>query len=579
MKRILIPIIKNIPLFIISILLMGGLDFAYHQLLFHDIDAVGILSAYGEMIFMAYLICLCSFIFNKAHLKVIFYIALFLIYALSCYLLYAYSTDIAPNLLLLLFETNSKEISGFFATYLMTPAMLKTILILIVLIVITIIAEYYNKKITKVVDKPIFLWILTIFLLLGGINSYGVVKRYRTLSFCRIAYDAEVWKSNNTFYRQMPIPNLCYSLTAIHLAGQDLFYMIDATKQSLKSVRPVECDSLNIVLVIGESYNKYYAGLYGYSLDTTPFECEEQEKGNLYAFTHVKAPHNMTSIVLKNMFSCNNVHEEEKWHDFPFFPAIFKKAGYDVWLWDNQYQTNPNMHVNFTLNSILFNEQIQELSYTAYNKECPPYDDDLITDFEHNIVPKFGKHNLIIFHLNGQHRATTDQFPQTEENCIFSAKDIKNPAPYLDDRRRQQIADYDNATRYNDKVIKHIIDMVGNTNTILIYFSDHGEELYDYRDFYGRSLLEVEEITPELIKCQIEIPFIVWASTKWKKNNEHEWQNIGEAVDRDFTIDNVCHLLFRIGGINTSEYKPTRDLFSPEFKPQTKEIDMIKVLQ
>ena len=36
----------------------------------------------------------------------------------------------------------------------------------------------------------------------------------------------------------------------------------------------------------------------------------------------------------------------------------FKKAGYDVWLWDNQYQQDHNYPWNFTLNSIMFNNNI-----------------------------------------------------------------------------------------------------------------------------------------------------------------------------------------------------------------------------
>ena len=145
--RIIQPVLANIPLFFISIILMGGFDYAYHQFIFHDIDTIGVLTAYSEMVFMAYLICLCSYLFRRIHLKILFYVVLFLIYALSCYLLYAYSTDIAPNLLILLFETNSKEISGFWKTYLFTPPMLKSILILSCLIILTIVGERYHKKI------------------------------------------------------------------------------------------------------------------------------------------------------------------------------------------------------------------------------------------------------------------------------------------------------------------------------------------------------------------------------------------------------------------------------------------------
>ncbi len=577
LNRLLQPVLSNIPLFVISILLMGGFDVGYQQYLFHENTSIGIATAYTEIIFMAFLICLFSYLCRKIYLKIVFYIILFILYGLSCYLLYAYSAYITPNILLLLFETNTKEATGFFETYLATPAMFKSVAIVGFLLILTIIGERFNNRIKAFATRPFFIWLISVVLLFGIIGGIGAVKRYWDLIQCKKAYDAECWKSSYLFYKVMPVSNFCYSMTAIHLAGQDLYYMINATKERLSTVKPVGNDSLNIVLVIGESFNKYHASLYGYELNTTPFQCEEQSRGNLYAFTNVKAPHNMTSIVLKNMFCCNDVHEGERWHDYAFFPAIFKKAGYDVWLWDNQYQTNPNMAYNFTLNSIIFNNEIKELSYTDYNEQCTTYDKELITDFFQKKGQGLGPHNLIIFHLNGQHRPANSQYPPGKEYQLFSAKDIKNPASYLNDESRQRIAEYDNATFYNDQVIRHITDFIKDKNALLIYFSDHGEEVYDYRDFLGRSLLEETEITPELIKYQMEIPFIVWCSDKWKKQHEREWKTIGESISREFSIDNTCHFLFNLGGIHTKEYNPKRDLFSPEFVPQTKEYDMTNV--
>ena len=158
MKRILQPVIQNIPLFIISILLMGGFDVAYQQYLFHENKPLDILTGYMEIIFMAYMICLLSYLCRKIYLKVLFYLVLFLLYGLSCYLLYAYSAYITPNILLLLFETNSKEVTGFFQTYLTTPAMFKSIVIVGFLLILTIVGEIYNKRINKISSKPICIW-------------------------------------------------------------------------------------------------------------------------------------------------------------------------------------------------------------------------------------------------------------------------------------------------------------------------------------------------------------------------------------------------------------------------------------
>ena len=52
---------------------------------------------------------------------------------------------------------------------------------------------------------------------------------------------------------------------------------------------------------------------------------------------------------------------------------------------------------------------------------------------------------------------------------------------------------------------------------------------------------------------------------------------MGQTIDREFSTDNLCHLLFRLAGIKTKIYMPERDLFSPEFVPQTKEYNMLSL--
>ena len=577
MKRLIQPIIYNLPLFVITILLLGGFDVCFHQYHFHENNATGLFLAYSEMVMMAYVVCLISYWLRKIHLKVLFYVILFTIYAVNCYLRLAFSTDISPKILLLLFETNSKEVSGFFSTYFFTPAMYKTIAMVCALLVLTVIGEVFRKRIAQIIAKPIATYIIIPVILLGAIGGCAALYRYSHLVLCRNTFEAERWILDIPFRKGMPIPNLCYSLDAIHMSGQDLAQMISATEAILDDVTCQETDSLTIIVVIGESYNKYHTSLYGYDLDTTPYQCEERDRGNLYAFNRVKAPHNMTSIVLKNVLCCNNIHEQEQWYDYPYFPAIFKKAGYDVWFWDNQYKWDPDAAWAFTLNSILFNERIQQLSYTAINENGAPYDGGLISDFKNNTKGRLGNRNLIIFHLGGQHFLATTQYPHEPQYQVFTAKDVTSKAPYLNEESRERIAEYANATRYNDAVIRQIMDLVRNQKALLVYFPDHGEEVYDYRDFYGRKLLATDQITPDLIKYQIEIPFIVWCSDKWKESHETEWQAMGQTIDREFSTDNLCHLLFRLAGIKTKIYMPERDLFSPEFVPQTKEYNMLSL--
>lgn len=75
-------------------------------------------------------------------------------------------------------------------------------------------------------------------------------------------------------------------------------------------------------------------------------------------------------------------------------------------------------------------------------------------------------------------------------------------------KKKKEIADYDNATRYNDYVLMQIINRFRNQNTVLLYFSDHGEEVYDYRDHKGRDLSS-NTISYNYLKYQHEIPFMI----------------------------------------------------------------------
>lgn len=46
---------------------------------------------------------------------------------------------------------------------------------------------------------------------------------------------------------------------------------------------------------------------------------------------------------------------------------------------------------------------------------------------------------------------------------------------------RQAIAEYDNATCYNDALIGEVISHYRHANAVIVYLSDHGEETYDWR--------------------------------------------------------------------------------------------------
>ena len=95
--------------------------------------------------------------------------------------------------------------------------------------------------------------------------------------------------------------------------------------------------SPHIVLIIGESYNKHHSQLYGYDRETTPLQLERTKKGEMVVFDDVVSCWNLTSFVFKNIFSLHAVGDSGEWCDYPLFPELFRKAGYNVTFITNQF--------------------------------------------------------------------------------------------------------------------------------------------------------------------------------------------------------------------------------------------------
>ncbi len=64
-------------------------------------------------------------------------------------------------------------------------------------------------------------------------------------------------------------------------------------------------------------------------------------------------------------------------------------------------------------------------------------------------------HNLIIFHLLGQHVKYNQRFPSDHRH--FKAEDYEKKRADLDGKQRNVLADYDNAVLYNDSIVDAII--------------------------------------------------------------------------------------------------------------------------
>ncbi len=494
-----------------------------------------------------------------------------------------YQTRISPIIIRLIRETNSEEISGFISTLNSPYFFYFCISIILICLSIYIIERKCNKTIlekisnkliatTRIIGKDTCLVIkhlaaITIIIIclynikrdsaitLAYINSDNINE----IAHKRTLYGFESSQTEHTVFG-----HLIYSLYCDYIIRNDINLLEDTLQQPF--ISSCSYKSSNIILIVGESFSKHHSNLYKYQHATNPNLTNELNKHNLYVYKDVITPFCSTSYVMRDIFTFNNQDSDNYWAETPLFAKFFKENKYHTSFFSNQEVGNQDKNIWDTANHFLVAEQTIKYCYSTTNKLKHKWDMDLINEYkdryEHIPMP-----HLAIFHLNGQHLGYSDKYPTNE--IIFTADDYHYRTD-LTQTQREMIAHYDNATVYNDKVIANIIELYRDKDAIIIYLSDHGEEIHDYRNFIGRT--PTANLTPEICKYQFEIPFMIWMSDKYKATHPEVVKQIESSLYKPFMIDDLPHLMLDIAGIDCEWFDPTRSLINERYNSNRKRL-------
>ena len=309
-----------------------------------------------------------------------------------------------------------------------------------------------------------------------------------------------------------------------------------------------------MVVIIGESYSKYHSQLYGYEKETSPLLAKRVEDGNLILYSDVITPINDTERSFRAVYSLGEYYNDV-YSDCLLFPYIFKKSGY--------YTVNvDNLDLASKTNRVKDSKRLSNLIFDFRNVTTSQYDDEVLQwlDIDENEYPQ----QLFVIKLKGQHYDYANQFPASFAKYKVEDYD-RNDLP---DNKVQLIADYDNATIFNDYVVNSIIEYFEEDNSVVLYFSDHGEEVFDERDYMGHG-----GTTPYL-NYQVEIPFMIWMSESYRNANPSVVLNILANKDLPYTTDDVSHTILDMAGIGCSQFVSERSLANDEFHSRESRVVM-----
>lgn len=480
---------------------------------------------------------------------------------IETYIILFFGTRINTSIIAVILETNVNEAKGFINTYITPMFYLYVLGVFIFFILLLLIRK--NNKLVRVLSTKLnkICGINGVKVLLLSITMFslflGVFREVRNIYWYKYDIDEIGRVRKHSFYSSYYLTSSCLfdAIRLYCLSSNELPVLINSLEKTV--VDSCKFHTKNIVLIIGESFNKHHSSLYGYPLKTNP--CLEKEY-NLFIMQDVISTDRLTSIVLKNIFSFRNKDNHIYWAESTLFPAIFKKAGYCSYLISNQEVEDGDYKDVYNMaNNYLVHSRTKQYLWNIQNKQIHQYDSQLIDEYI-NLKNEKATYSLIIFHLLGQHTAYADRYPK--EKSFFTEKDYDYRTD-LNQKQKSYLAHYDNAIRYGDEVIKSIIDLFRNDDSIIIFFSDHGEEVYDYRDYMGRSHEPV--ITADMAKNVFEIPFFIWMSDSYIKTHADVVECVENSMDKPWIIDDLPHLLLNLAGIECDMYDPDRSLLSNKY--------------
>lgn len=470
------------------------------------------------------------YLLKKIHLHNLFLIFIVFLHVSMCivdvFLYLNFNFILGQDAIDIIAQTTSTEAKSFLRTYVSIPFIICTIILLIGLF-------WAIKKVASKLSQrkiPAFAFMI---LSLSGFLLYIITTANYVL-----------------YHNGQSIPQLhsftrtAYSSTIL-LKRHNQIVTLRKLNRTIKASMPSNYVN-TIIVIIGESFSSYHSSLYGYCKETNPYLAKRANDGSLTTFTDVATFSDHTETVMCTVFPLNR--QPNLFFTDVLFPVCFKAAGYNTIMVDNQY---------FVGNGITFltDNELSGLMFDDRNTHGYQYDGEMLKDMQLKDGPQ-----LIVMHLQGQHYTFADRYPK--QFARFSPKDYLN----LTEEQKEIAAHYDNATIYNDYVIEQIIKSVEDKDCLIVYFSDHGEEIYELDDYMGHG----NAVFRPDPTYQVRVPLFIWTSNAFCEKHSDKAKRIKDSADKPIITSDLPHFLIDVADINTEHFNAEQSFINDHYKQRNR---------
>ena len=294
-----------------------------------------------------------------------------------------------------------------------------------------------------------------------------------------------------------------------------------------------------IVVIIGESHSRSHSQLYGYPRPTQPRLVEMAEDSNLVVFAEPVSPAAHTMAALQRVIGTYDGTAGRPWYEHPTWIETARLAGYRVDWVSNQSPKGIYDNPVFKIASIADSHEFTNDGMSGISHRL--HDENVLPLIDRN---RHAGRQVLVVHLMGSHIGYSQAYPLKDR--YFSEKDY----PELPVNQRKEIAHYDNSLRYNDRVVESIFNRFRDDDAVVIYLSDHGQDLYETDpDYRGHA----RGNDPESMEVGRAIPFYIYLSPVFISRHPVLAKRIRRASDRVADTDNLVYTIMDLTGANFAD--------------------------
>ncbi|MBE6381825.1 MAG: phosphoethanolamine transferase [Lentisphaerae bacterium] len=309
------------------------------------------------------------------------------------------------------------------------------------------------------------------------------------------------------------------------------------------SVSPEEKETY--VICIGESASALHHSYCGYARNTNEFT--DAFGDSIRRLPGVRSQFAQTLPSLEKVLTFADCANPDRLWTQGSMIDYFKEAGFKTFWLSNQYALDDTAITAMAGHA----DEMKCFNFGDMKRfERTGLDGDMLPEIEKALASPERK-KAIFIHMIGSHAAYVNRYPAEFRHFDGAAPGKE----HLSAIKNQMINTYDDSIRYTDYVVSRFIkalDSVGGMS-FLLYFSDHGEDIYDTREDkpLGHSQLANLPMTA--------VPFMFWTSERYRELRPDVAKR---QAKESYRLEDAIHTVIDLASLSNPDFVKSKSILS-----------------